>query len=113
MTEKPDRLNSLEREITTLMPVETFLQIYNRLKQLRTEEEQKLTFLGELQKSYVQAGSDEERDKVKQMVGKIRELSKIAREEIKTLQREIQKFMPIEKAREFYKRYVELAEGSV
>ena len=112
MTEKPDRLNSLEREIAALMPMESFLQIHNRLKQLRKEEEQKLAFLSELQKSYIQAGSDEERDKVKEMVGKIRELSKIAREEIKTLQREIQNFMPIERAREFYKIYVELTEES-
>jgi hypothetical protein len=109
MQEKKDtRLIELEREIATIMPLETFLGIQKRLAQLRSEEEKKLAFLGDLQKSYNAASSDRERDQVKQAVGKIRELSKIARKEIRGLHLEMQKFMPLERSREYYKKYLEL-----
>lgn len=98
----------MKEEITALMPYETFLQIHERQAQLRRDEEQRLEMLAGLQKSYLSALSDEEREKVKQMVGKIRELSRAAREEIRSLNQEIQTHMPVEKAREMYQKLAQL-----
>jgi DNA-directed RNA polymerase subunit F len=106
--ENLESLTKLKQEIAAFMSVERFLEIHRRLAELKAEEEQKLAFLAELQKSYIAAGSDLERDKVKETVGKIRELSKIAREEIRGLNQQINDVMPIEKARDFYKKYLEL-----
>lgn len=96
------RLLQLEKEIAAFMPYDAFLRVHQRLAELRSGEEQKLRLLAELQKSYISADSDTDRDKVKEVVGKIRELSRAAREEIRSLNREILNYMPIEKARALY-----------
>lgn len=66
------------------------LRIRARLAELRNEEEQKLKALAELQQYYVEARSDEEREKVRQAVAEIRELSKKARQEIRELNAQLQ-----------------------
>ncbi len=108
MTSKENhRLLQLEEEIAALMPYDKFVRVHQRLAELRSGEEQKLKLLAELQKSYVSADSDLEREKVKEVVGKIRELSKTAREEIRSLNREILNYMPVEKARELYQELLQ------
>jgi len=108
MEENRDQIIRLEKEINALMPYESFLQIHERQATLRQEEEERLKMLAELQKTYVAASTDQEREKVREVVGKIRELSRAAREEIRSLNREIQSHMPIERARELYQRLIQL-----
>lgn len=91
-------------EIATYMPVDEFLRIQDRLAELRHEEEQKLKALAELQQYYVDARSDGDRDKVKAAVAEIRELSKTTRQEIRALNAELSKHMPLDVARSLYDR---------
>jgi hypothetical protein len=109
--EKHSQLLQLKEEITAFVPFDKFIRVQTRLAELRLEEDQKLELLAELQKVYLSANSDLEKDKVKEMVGKIRELSKVARSEIRSLNSKIQEHMPVEKARHLYKRLLELQEN--
>ena len=71
------------------MKDDDFVRIQQRLAELRKEEEAKLVALSELQKAYLSANSDAQRDAVKETVGKIRELSKIHRQEIRELKQKL------------------------
>jgi len=90
------------------MPLDAFLQIHERQAGLRKAEEERLKMLADLQKSYISASTDQQREQVKELVGKIRELSKAAREEIRSLNRELQSHMRVEQARELYQKLVQL-----
>lgn len=96
----------IQAEISKHMPFAEFLRIFNRIDELKHEEEAKLKALGDLQKMYVSANSDEQREAVKQMVVQIRELSRQHRQEIRALNDEIQKAMPFAQAQDLYKRWV-------
>ena len=95
----------IEHEISTRMAVDEFLKIQERLAFLRNEEQLKLTALAELQQIYVAAGSDQEREMVKNAVGQIREVSRKTREEIRALNSIIHQHMPLDEAKELYERY--------
>jgi hypothetical protein len=92
----------IEQDIAKFIPLEKFVRIEERLAFLRKEEEQKLLALGELQKAYVAANSDAERDMVKITVGKIRELSRATRTEIRSLNQELIQHLPLEQAHKLY-----------
>ena len=66
-------------------------RIRARLAELRREEEQKLKALAELQQFYLEARSDEEREKVRLAVAEIRELSRKSRQEIRDLNQKLAK----------------------
>ena len=97
-----ERLSEVQKEISQYMPCEEFVRIQLRLTELRKEEENKLLALADLQKAYLSANSDAERDSVKEVVVKIRELSKAARQEIKDLNAKIVSHLPLELARTLY-----------
>ncbi len=101
----------IEQEIGELMPVDDFLQIQRRLRDLRFEEDAKLRALAELQQVYLSANTDEERDLVKDAVAKIRDLSRATRQEIRDLNNRIVAFMPLDVARELFERYEKSAKG--
>jgi hypothetical protein len=95
----------IEQEIDGLMPLDEFLKIHRRLKDLRFEEEAKLRALSELQQVYLGANTDQERELVKEAVARIRELSRATRQEIRELNNRVVQFMPLEQARELFERY--------
>jgi hypothetical protein len=97
--------HEIEQEIGELMPLDEFLQIQRRLKDLRFEEDAKLRALAELQQVYLSAYTDQERDLVKEAVGKIRELSRSTRQEIRELNNRIVQYMSLEQARDLFERY--------
>ena len=94
----------IRKEIAAYMDCDLFVRSQARLAELKKEEEAKLQALAELQQAYVSANSDAERDHVKQMVGRIREMSKLARAEMRDLKQEILAHMPYEKANDLYER---------
>ncbi len=96
--------SNVRKEIEEYIPYEKFIQIQRKLSELRKEEEAKLTALAELQKAYLSANSDAQRDAVKETVGKIRELSKIHRQEIRELNHQLAQHMTLEQARNFYEK---------
>jgi len=104
---RDERSSLIVEEISKYMPYEEFVRIQERLAELRREEEKKLQALAELQKTYVSANTDSERDYVKQMVGKIRDLSKAERQEIRLLNQEIAKHMTLEQANDFFQRLLQ------
>jgi hypothetical protein len=99
-----DDLVKLQAEIGRYMPYDDFVRIHRRLSGLRAEEEAKLKALADLQKMYLAANSDAQREAVKEMVGKIRELSRQHRQEMRSLNDEIQQKMPFHLAAELYQR---------
>lgn len=98
-------------EISVHMPPKEFIRIHERLEQLRQEEEDKLKALAELQKAYLAAGTEWEQDQVRSAVGQIRELSRKTREEIRSLNSEIVRYLPLERARELYERLLKSSGG--
>lgn len=97
---------NLRLEIEQYIPYEKFIQIQQRLSELRKEEEAQLTALAELQKAYLSANSDSQRDAVKETVGKIRELSKIHRQEIRELNQQLLQHMTLEQAKTFSEKLI-------
>ena len=65
----------------------------------------KLNALAELQKAYLSANTDEQRDMVKDAVAQIREISRKTREEIRALNSKIYERMPLAEAKELYEQY--------
>src|SRR5262245_36763780 len=102
-------INEIEKEISDVMPLEEFLQIQRRLRELHHEENVKLQALAELQQVYLSANTDAERDMVKQAVGQIRELSKVTRTQIRELNGKIAVYMSLEQAYDLFSRYEEAA----
>jgi hypothetical protein len=102
-------INQIEDEISKIMPLEEFLQIQRRLRELHHEENVKLQALSELQQVYLSANTDAERDMVKQAVGQIRELSKSTRAQIRELNSKIAERMSLEQAYDLFSRYEEAA----
>ena len=100
-------LPEIEAEITKHMPLDEFLRIHERLAYLRTEEENKLKALAELQKSYLAANTEQQQELVKVTVGQIRELSRKTREEIRALNSIVFQHMSLQLAKELYEKYVE------
>lgn len=98
------QLEDLKAEIGRYMPYDDFVRIHRRLAELHSEEEAKLKALADLQKMYLAANSDPQRDAVKEMVGKIRDLSKQNRQEMRSLNNDIQQKMPFNLAAELYQR---------
>ena len=96
-------------EIATRIPLEEFLRIQERLAVLRKEEELKLKALAELQQVYVAANTDQQRDLVKDTVAQIREISRKTREDIRALNSELFKRMPLQEAKELYENYLQAA----
>lgn len=103
-----NELKDLQTEIGRHMPYDDFVRIHRRLAELRGEEEAKLKALADLQKMYLAANSDPQREAVKEMVGKIRELSRQHRLEMRALNDEIQQKMPFQLAAELYVRLLAL-----
>ena len=101
-----DTIAGLSEEISRHMTLDEFLQIHQRLAELRAEEEAKLKALADLQKMYLAANSDAQRDAVKETVGKIRELSRQHRQEIRLLNDRIQQKMPFTLAADLYSRWL-------
>ncbi len=97
---------NLRLELEQYIPYEKFIQIQQRLSELRREEEAKLMALAELQKAYLAANSDSQRDAVKETVGKIRELSKIHRQEIRELNQQLLQHMTLEQAKTFSEKLI-------
>ncbi len=98
-------LQKLQDEISAYIPYEDFVRIESRLEELKKEEDAKLRALSELQKAYLSANSDIEKEYVKEMVGKIREISRTARAEIRTLNQEIVTHnLTLERGRELYEK---------
>jgi hypothetical protein len=95
----------IEQEIGDLMPLDEFLQIQRRLKDLRFEEDAKLRALAELQQVYLSANTDQERELVKEAVARIRELSRTTRQEIRELNNRLVQYMSLEQARDLFDRY--------
>ncbi|HEY4491175.1 MAG TPA: hypothetical protein VI958_04200 [Acidobacteriota bacterium] len=91
-------------EISKYTPYEDFLRTYGRILELEKEEDAKLEALSNLQKAFLSASTDAEREYVKQTVGQIRELSKAARAELRALRTEMIRFMPLETAKDLYRR---------
>jgi hypothetical protein len=87
--------------------LDEFLRIHERLAYLRKEEENKLTALAELQKTYLAANTEQQQEMVKNMVGQIRELSRKTREEIRSLNAIVFQHMPLQIGKELYDRYLE------
>lgn len=102
-------IQQIEEEISRIMPLEEFLQIQRRLRELHHEENVKLQALAELQQVYLSANTDAERDMVKQAVGQIRELSKATRTQIRELNSKVAKYMSLEQAYDLFSRYEEAA----
>ena len=102
-------IQQIEEEISKVMPVEEFLQIQRRLRELHHEENVKLQALAELQQVYLSANTDAERDMVKEAVGQIRELSKATRSQIRELNSKIAEYMSLEEAFDLFSRYEEAA----
>jgi hypothetical protein len=96
----------IEQQITSRMPLEEFLKIQERVAILRKDEDMKLNALGELQKAYLAANTDEQREMVKDAVGQIREISRKTREEIRALNSKIYERMPLAEAKELYEKYL-------
>ena len=96
----------IRQEIAAYMDCDEFVRSQARLAELKKEEEAKLRALAELQQAYVTANSDAERDHVKQMVGRIREISKLARGEIRELKQQILAHMTLEVANDLYERWL-------
>ncbi|MCI0442438.1 hypothetical protein L0152_04365, partial [bacterium] len=91
-------IHEIEKEISKVMPLDEFLQIQRRLRELHREENVKLQALGELQQVFLSANTDAERDMVKQAVAQIRELSKATRAQIRELNSKIAQHMSLEQA---------------
>jgi hypothetical protein len=91
----------LKKEIEQHMPYDEFARIQTRLHELRAEEEAKLKALSELQAVFINSTTDQEKEMVKQTVGKIRDLSKAARAEIRQLNDELLQHMSSEELKEF------------
>lgn len=102
-------IRQIEEEISKVMPLEEFLQIQRRLRELHHEENVKLQALAELQQVYLSANTDAERDMVKQAVAQVRELSKATRAEIRELNSKVAEYMSLEQAYELFSRYEEAA----
>ena len=100
-------IQEIEEEISKVMPLEEFLQIQRRLRELHHEENVKLQALAELQQVYLSANTDAERDMVKQAVAQIRELSKATRAQIRELNAKIAEHMSLERAYDLFSRYEE------
>jgi len=100
-------IRHIEEEISKMMPLEEFLRIQRRLRELHHEENVKLQALAELQQVYLSANSDAEQDMVKQAVAQIRELSRTTRTEIRELNSKIAEYMSLEQAYDFFSRYEE------
>src|SRR5262245_43677261 len=96
----------IEQQINSRMPLKEFLEIHERLAVLRKDEDMKLSALAELQKAYLSANTDEQRDMVKDAVAQIREISRKTREEIRALNSRVYEHMPIAEAKELYERYL-------
>lgn len=105
-------IQDIEIEISKMMPLEEFLQIQRRLRELHHEENVKLQALGELQQVYLSANTDAERDMVKQAVSQIRELSKATRTQIRELNSKIAEYMSLELAFDLFSRYEEAASAA-
>jgi hypothetical protein len=100
----------IRQQIASYIDCDTFIRIQERLAELRKEEEAKLNALADLQKAYNSASSDAERENVKQIVGKIREISRTARVEIRELKQQILAHMPLERATELYNQLLNSSE---
>jgi hypothetical protein len=105
-------IQQIEEEISKVMPVEEFLQIQRRMRELHHEENVKLQALAELQQVYLSANTDAERDMVKEAVGQIRELSKSTRSQIRELNTKIAEYMSLEEAFDLFSRYEEAASAT-
>ena len=105
MNDTETEFQKLQEEIRAYLPFEEFIRIEKRLEQLRGDEENKLLALRDLQKAYLSANSDFEQNYVKEMVAKIREMSKIARTEIRSLNQIIVDHnLTLEMARNLYEK---------
>ena len=102
-----EKVLQIQKEISRYIPMDKFLRLQERLTELRKEEEEKLKALAELQKAYLAANSDSDREVVKMTVRKIRELSKLTRTEIRSLTQELSNHMPLSLAHDFYQRLLE------
>ena len=105
-------IQDIEIEISKKMPLEEFLQIQRRLRELHHEENVKLQALAELQQVFLSANTDAERDMVKQAVSQIRELSKATRTQIRELNSKIAEYMSLELAFDLFSRYEEAASAA-
>jgi hypothetical protein len=101
-------LLEIESAITAHMPLDEFLRIHDRLAWLRGQEDERLKALAELQKGYVAAITDQQREKIKNMVGQIREISRKMREEIRALNTIVHQHMPLAEAKQLYEQYLVL-----
>src|SRR5262245_21872976 len=99
--------DEIEQQITARMPLEEFLRIHERLAILRKDENLKLNALAELQKAYLAANTDEQREMVKDAVAQIREISRKTREEIRSLNNKIHEHIPLPEAKELYEKYLQ------
>ena len=102
----------IRKQIGLLMDVDRFIEIEIRLTELRKDEDGKLAALAELQKAYLSATTDEEQEMVKQTVGRIRELSRTTRLEIRALNQEIVQHMTLEKAKQLYEMLLQAKSSS-
>jgi hypothetical protein len=99
-------ISDIEAEIRNYMPLEDFLRIQERVAFLRKEEEDKLKALAELQKIYLAANTDQQRDQVKEAVAQIREMSRKTREELRELNSIIHRHLDVAAAKQLYERYL-------
>lgn len=97
--------SEIQTEIEQHLHFEDFLRIQKRLTDLRNEEEKKLLVLADLQRAFVGANTDFERDYVKQTVARIRELSKAARAEMRKLKQELLQHLTLDEANDLYDRW--------
>jgi hypothetical protein len=97
----------IRQEIAGYMDCDVFVRSLTRLAELKKEEEAKLRALAELQQAYVAANSEADYEQIKQMVVRIREMSKLARAEIRDLKQQILAHMSLEKANDLYERFLQ------
>ncbi len=100
-------LQEIALEIEKYMPLNDFLNTHKRLAELRSQEDEALKALAQLQQAYLAAATDQQRDAVKTMVGQIREISRETRLEIRSLNTTIHSRLPLDQAKELYARYTE------
>lgn len=110
MSPAMSRLDAIKAEIERKIPYKEFVRIQKRLSEIKKEEEAQLKALSELAVAYQAAQSDLQREAVKTMVGKIREISKQFRGEMRALKTELSNKMPLEEAAGFWQQLADLGE---
>jgi DNA-directed RNA polymerase subunit F len=105
-----NKLDEIKAEIGRYLPYDEFVRIEKRLSEIKKEEEAQLKALAELAVAYQAAQSDLQREAVKTMVGKIREISKQFRSEMRTLKIELSNKMPLDAASGFWQQLADLGE---